>query len=304
MTNKEVINSGNTQLYNQIYCNFTPANSLGYNTCNNCNFTDIKPFSSIKQTSENNCNTNCDNNPACVAYTYNTSSGICDNFNNFPNGINYNSPGNNSGYSVKGTYNFNSLNSQQQNNVKVKCADQFLNNTYIKNNNIEIANCLKINESGKNTVFNIDPTCLYNIYQQNKLPVNKFNQANYNIGNVNVNTITDPVIDKYMNEYNSFTVSNVQNININNKLNEFNPTPIIDNTGELYKQYKSTVGLSTIPLNFSLLPLNRSLGIDTKEGMEYFENENMDKVNKFKFIPILLIIFIIFIILFYVFKKK
>lgn len=298
MSSKEVLNTGNTQLYNQIYCNFIPTNSLGFNTCNNCNFTDVKPFSSIKQTSENNCNTNCDNNPSCVAYTYNSTTGICDNYNKFPNGINYNSPGNNSGYSVKGTYDFNSLNIDQQKNVKVKCADQFLNNTYIKNNNIEIAKCLNINNSGSNTIFSIDPTCLNNIYQQNNLPVNKFNQANYNNGAVNVNAITDPVIDKYMNEYNSFTVSKVQNININNKLNELNPIPVMNNNSELYNQYKNTVAFSSLPLNFSLMPLNRSLGIET------FESQNMDKVNKFKFIPILLIIFIIFIILFYVFKKK
>lgn len=298
MSNNEIINSGTTQLYNQIYCNFLPKNSLGFNTCTNCNFTDVKPFSSTQQSSENNCNTNCSNNPVCVAYTYNTSSGNCDNFNQYPNVINYSSSGNNSGYSLNGTYDFNSLNSQQQDNVKVKCADQFLNNTYIGNNNIEIANCLSIGSSGSNTVFNVNPSCLSNIYQQNNLPINGVNQSNYNNGSINTNTITDPVIDKYMNEYKAFTVADVQNININNKLSELSPTPNIDNHGVLYDKYKSTMKISSLPLFASFKSLDKALGI------EKFENQNMNTINKFKFIPILLIIFIIFIILFYVFKKK
>ena len=100
MSAKQIINSGNTQLYNQVYCNFMPTNSLGFNTCTNCNFTDIKPFSSTQQSSESSCNTACSNNPVCVAYTYNTQNGNCDNFNSYPNVINYNSSNNNSGYFI------------------------------------------------------------------------------------------------------------------------------------------------------------------------------------------------------------
>jgi hypothetical protein len=294
MSANKIINSGNTQLYNQVYCNFIPTNSLGFNTCTNCNFTDIKPFTSTQQSSENSCNTACSNNPVCVGYTYNTQTGNCDNFNVYPNVINYNASNNNSGYYVNGSYDYNSLSSQQQNNVKVKCADQFLNNLYIGNNNIEIANCISVTNSGSNTLLNVDPTCL----NSKGINTNTVNQANYNLGNISTTTISDPTIDKYMSEYNSFTTADVQNININNKLSEYNKNPIIDNSNILYNKYRETVEDTAIPLKASLKDLNKALGI------ERFENEKINTINKLKIIPLLLIIFIIFIILFYVFKKK
>jgi hypothetical protein len=289
----KVINKGDEQLYNQIFCSFLSNNS-GYNKCQNCMFKYTKPFSSINLSSENSCETNCTNNPTCVAYTYNIKSGNCDSFNAYPNVIDYdNATDINSGYSLKGSYDFNDLDEEQQSNIQVKCADQFLNDKYIKNNNIELKNCLKIDNSGYGTLFKIDPTCLYNIYNDNNLNVNEVNTASYIPGSINKSTISDPIIDNYLSRYNAFNVASVQNININNKLNQNSGS---NNSNSLLYKYIPTVKKSGAPLEKSLLQINKSLGI------EKFENEHM--INQFKIIPILLIIFIIFIILFYVFKKK
>ena len=224
---QEVITLGNTQLYNNIFCNFEPTNN-GFSTCTDCNFDIQNAYQTTTQSSAQDCQNACSGQPNCTAYSFNTSSGQCSQYSTFPNQIN-GAAGIDSGYSLNFPFDYNNLNSQQQNNVQVKCGDQYLNNYYINNNNVEIADCMSISNSGSNTLLNVDPECLYNIYQTNGLPTSILNETTYQENSAySPMSKSDPVIDKYIGNYEDYITANVQIQNLTptgkntNNLNTYN----------------------------------------------------------------------------------
>lgn len=286
---QEIINSGNTQLYNNIFCNFVPTNN-GFNTCTNCNFDVTNATKTSTQDGSQDCLNSCSSQSNCVAYSYNNSNGSCSEYSTFPNQINT-ANGIDSGYSLNFPYDYTTLSSQQQNNVQVKCGDQYLNNYYINNNNVEIADCITISNSGSNTLLDVDPECLYNIYQENGIQTNVVNESTYQENSsYSPKSKSDPTIDTYMAEYDAYITTNVQLTNLSpqgtntNNLNSYNQT------------YKDSMEKTFDPVLKSDMKVINSIGI-----IEKFDNNKLNTNNTLLFI---ILIVLIIIILFYVFRKK
>jgi len=311
--------NGFNQLYNQIFCDlFQSTTYNGFVKCNDCNFS-YSNSDNVVTTSptggEQECLNLCANNQYCTSYTFkgydsgNTDSNNCTLYglnNQYPIGINHNVNGNYSGYAVttpKASYDYNNLNSDQQENVKLKCSNQYLNNVFTpKSPSIDISSCINFTTENNTSVFDTNPECVYNIYSQNGIPVNEINATNYtNSNKLNTGSTGDPNISNYQNTFNEYNRLKQQNSNINNQLSV--------NDNKNFSQYLSTVNNNYNTLSNSFLKnidtqgnelidlsakINKSIG----GNIEGFENKN----NNTLLLLILLIFVLIF--LFFVFKKK
>lgn len=291
MSNQEVLNMGDNQLYNQIYCDLFPTNN-GFYQCQNCNFGSQSEWQTSNQSNEQNCLNACYNDPRCTSYTYNASNGLCTEYISFPTQINNNVSGINSGYSLtKFGYDYNNLTSQQKSNVQVKCADQFLNNYYTPDTNVDISSCITVGTSGSNTTLKVEPQCLYDLYKANNIPTSVDNLSNYSNGNqYNIETISDPVIDQYSQTYNNYldskvTISNLETAN-NAGLNALIKS---DQT-----EFDKSVALSSRDLVQPIKSTNQALGINVNESFSNMNSSNNMIMMKLFTLLIIIIIFIIF----------
>jgi hypothetical protein len=311
--------NGYNQLYNQIFCNlFQSTTNNGFSTCDNCNFSynNANNVLSTSSTSgEQSCLNSCKSNPYCTAYTFqgnnsgNTSGQNCTLYglnNSYPTQINSNVIGSYSGYDItppKANYNYNNLNSEQQQNVQFKCSNQFLNNTFTpKKPDINLSSCITFSNQNNNTEFNTDPECVFNVYEQNKIPVKIKNVANYtNLNGINTASVGDPNITNYENSYNQYNTLKEQNSSINQQLSssdnanypQYFQTLTNDNQ-TLFNDFLGNIEGQGGQLSDLSLQINQSIG----GNIEGFENKNNNKL-----LIIILIIFVL-IFIFFVFKKK
>jgi hypothetical protein len=291
----KLLNRGDGQLYNSIFCNLITTDN-GFYKCKDCGFPNIKPCTTKKLDSEDLCLKECSGDKACTSYTYNESSGKCMLYNNFPNKINKSSSGNNSGYTLKGTYDYKVLTDKQNDNVRFKCAEQILNDKFIKNNDIEIIDCLQINDDDTNTELTVDPKCLYKIYKDNDLKTETIDNTSY-IGSTKGKN--DSVIDKYDCNYKKYYQLKVQNQNKINKIrtNDKNSAISIDQIHN--PVYISSMDKTADPLLISLQKINNTL-----EVVENFDNKQIESTNTNFFIIVIFIVLIFIIISFFSIKNK
>ena len=291
------LNTGFTQLYNEIFCNLFQTNN-GFIQCKKCNFGKQAIYNQSTESSEQNCLNSCNNESRCTSYTYdnNAQTKNCTQYITFPH-QRYETQSNiNSGYNVrKFTYNFNKLSGTQKKNVALKCTDQFLNNYFIPNKNIDLKSCIKNNETSNLTNINIDPECIYNIYQKNGLNPAVVNQSNYENNSI-MESKSDPVIDEYQKIYNEFIIKQVQNSNINNNLESINPNKNIDNSIILSEDNSSSTNINIKSIGENII---NTIGIT-----ESFENYNETKINYCNILIILFILSIIVILIMYLFRNK
>ena len=304
MSNTPVLNSGNNNMYNEIYCGLFPLDN-GYKTCQNCNYGNLSVLKTLTSNGERDCQSNCTTNKACTSYSFNTNSSNnnCTLYNTFPQQTVNNVPNINSGYTLtKFGFNYNNLTDKQKVNVQQKCANQYINNTFTKDSpNVDLTQCLNINTNfNQNTIFKMDSQCVFNAYKNNNLKPKVINSTYNNIG-INISNQTDPKIDnqqQYYNQYydyknNSYQLSDQLNLG-NTFLSQDNN--VSDNNNTLYDNYPNTLN-NNIMMNDINSNISDILGIK-----EDFENmNNMNNKNNCLFI-ILIILLILFI--FYVFKKK
>jgi hypothetical protein len=290
---QEVLITGNNQLYNPLFCNLYPTNN-GFVTCDNCTLSGPNNvLNHSNQGGYQDCLNACKSNGYCTSYNYNTSDGTCTQFKDFPTGLNNNVPNQSAGYNISSPFSFdyNNLSSEQKRNAKIKCGDQFLNNQYINDNNIEIASCISVSDSGTNSILNTDPACLYNIYKKNNLATNQvYTKSLIENDKYKLNATRDAKIDDYQLNYNEYIDSNVQKKNIDS-LDSHTSSSIIDPNYNLLMQKTLEPILKTTS--------NVSSIINSKES---FENKGKNVYNYNNYIIlilILIIIFIIFSILFY-----
>lgn len=306
MSNTKILTSGYNELYNEIYCNLFK-NDSGYKQCQNCNFGNLQVWKNVDSTGEVDCMTQCTNDPRCTSYSYNTTTQNhnCTKYIGFPTQVVQNIPNINSGYSLtKFKFDFNNLTPDQQENIQYKCGNQFINNTFTQEHpNVDLTECLSINNSGQISQLNMDPQCVFNSYLQNNLPVNIKNTELYTDTLANGQAIvnkSDPVIDNQYQSYQQYYTSKNNNLELNKELignygNTFSESDQIVsvNNDMLYNNFPNTLN-KNLSLTQTNSMISSALGI--QEG---FDNQN--KKNNFMFI-ILLIFLILF--LFYVFKKK
>jgi hypothetical protein len=301
-----VLTSGYNELYNEIYCNLFPRND-GYKKCSNCNYGNATVWQTVTSSGQQDCQNKCTDDARCTSYSYNTrqSNNNCTKYISFPDTITRNVPNINSGYSLtRFPFDFSNLTNVQKENVKNKCANQYLNNTFTPENpEVNFTECLLLNNRNNISELNVDPKCVFDTYKQNNLLTNIINHEVYNNTLSNGSEITkktDPIIDtQYTNYQNYYKFKNNNLDNNKNLMNNINNTfSDIDNnlSNENTNLEKNIINkLQNNPMiKESNILISDSIGI--KEG---FDNQN--KKNNFMFI--ILIVFLI-LFLFYVFKKK
>lgn len=217
------LNKGMTQLYNEIFCDLYKTTN-GFNQCKDCTFDEQIVYKKTTESSEQSCLNTCSNEPRCTSYSYDFTKKTdnCSQFITFPN-LRYKGVKNiNSGYDVsKFGYKFTDLSESQKKNVALKCSDQFLNNTFLPNKNIELVKCIsQDNDDDSNfSKINVDPKCIYDLYNSNGMNPPKVNRVNYIDSPVLSISQGDEIIDNRMNIYNNFLQKQIGNSNINNYLN-------------------------------------------------------------------------------------
>jgi hypothetical protein len=315
--------NGDNNLYNPIYCtNLVPTNN-NFITCQNCNFGDGIVTNTSTQSGEQNCLNACSSNDMCTSYSYDSSqsSNNCTQYSSFPTEMLGGVNNVNSGYSLNFGNDYNDLSSSKQGNVQSRCASQFLNNLFVNNNNVDFGSCVTTSNSSGITNFNVDPQCLFNIYETNDLNPTIINNATYNTNTQYTSPQSDTIIDNYQYKYDDYITEQIQKSNLSNKLekewllkdsnktyqqtlNQQNNTlktdyinsikDILDNDLTYNKNIDNAVsdGIST---NY--------LSLSASNAIEGFENQNkrQGKIQKFL---ILFFILILIIFLFYIFKKK
>lgn len=317
--NKEILNSGYNNMYNQIFCNIFPLNN-GFKTCENCNFGDgMSLLNTNTAQSSQNCLIKCKNNEKCTSYTYNNVSknDNCNLYYSFPTGIVNNVPNISSGYDLtKFTYNYNNLNSQQQQNVQYKCANQYMNNIYTEQNkDLDLGSCLTINNDNQSTFFKYNPECVYNIYKSNNVlsSANVKNLSQYNGNKDFENAKHDYEIENRQKNYNDYLNAKIQNYNINYKLKstdkdyvQYNES-VRENNKNLYNDFLNIKQVNADNLKNLTKNINENIGSKNKiEGFDVgynIEYENGKKMN-ILIIFLLIILLIIFLFSFNILKKK
>jgi hypothetical protein len=252
------------------------------------------------QSTENNCLEKCKDDKWCTSYSFDISNGQCTEYTNFPSTIVNNINGINSGYNLSVSYNYNSLTPDQQNVVRTKCTNQYLNDKFIpKNPHVDLSSCFTINnpESSTSTI-STNAQCLYNIYNSEGIPVKIKDNSNY-IDNPSFTTSkSDSIIDNYETGFNNYTsdqnkISNINNIltPLDSENSEYNEM-VNQTNSTVYNQYISTINNKSDQINSYSDNINRRI------GLENFENEYNNNIykNSAKFI----ILFIIILFLWYI----
>jgi len=314
----DILNKGFNQLYTPIFCNFMPTNN-NFNTCSNCNFgSELNINNQSNTNGENACLNSCKNNNTCTSYSYNTTNGKCTEYSDFPTQI-YTGVNNvNSGYNLGFPFDYNSLDQDQQNNIQEKCALQFTNNIFTPKNQIDLSNCLNIENNGDSAVnLNYDPQCIYGKYKSNNINLGSYIDESYIINNDLTQSVSDPLLDKYKTKYESYIKDKVQLSNLNNSMSNYDQTNapnyfnnVHENNNILGNQYLQTINnemnplvslTEQIPKKIELInvPLIKSI-----ESLESFENNNnLNNGNNFiKFTIFIIIILIIFTIIYNICK--
>jgi hypothetical protein len=246
--NKGVLNSGFNQLYNQVFCKqLSPTGQ--FIKVPNSTLEGVTGNPNNKSQDESQCLAICSGDPNCTAYTFDSTLGSntynCTLFRNkFPTAINSNQAGKNSGYSLQFSYDYRTLNDAQKKNVRQKCVNQYLNNTFKKLNNVDLTSVLKFEPGTYNSVkINTDPSLLYDLYNKNGIKTNiDANQTYINIQDKPVLTArSDPIIDNYKQRYNTYMQNQAIAANVKNVISTANS----DSTSLLQDLHNSSKNVTT-----------------------------------------------------------
>jgi len=335
--------SGDQNLYNPLFCDLlTTTSTDGFVTCDNCDFGNQTKFgASITKSNASECLKACNSEPHCTSYRFDNSKNKdnCDQYISFPSSINKNVNNINSGYSTtKFKYNYETLNPSQKNNVKQKCMSQYLNNTAQPGKDIDLSKCFTISSDYRSggqyhpysnwacmtrghcgrswteptindTVLHFDEKCIYDTYKANGIDVGLKNTSIY-IDNPDHQEYTrstrDQTIDNYQQSYKTYTDSQHQITDINNRLSSDDRD---------FPGYNNTVNTNNSSLqtnyNNSIKGYGDNLKVRTKDIVdkigiiENFDNENniMMCSNNIKMLVLLVILLLLFAIIFLIRKK-
>ena len=306
-----------------------PLCSEGYTFDNSTGNSRCIPTSS-SALGQSGCQTLCYNDPYCSSYNYNGNNSECILNNAVPNQI-MKTPdsGINSGYSIDYNYDYTSLSNGQQNNVQMRCANQYLNNTFMASKYQDLSSCITIRDGsssysdsdmsskllgistdGKSTMFDVDPKCFYDklisdsSYKPNIVD-NSIYIENPNLPNAGKSK-SDPNIDSYKKEFDEYNRKlkmarskdspSVQNISNSNKLKGSYIDSITDKTNTIASNQNNIYR----DLDGKIIQT-----VDHRENKKNMHIEHFDnKLSTYQIISIVLIIIILINIIFFIFKKK
>jgi hypothetical protein len=304
-SNTPILIQGRDNLYDPLFCNLINETN-GFYTCQDCELTygSNPDGTSIRTLSDSNsngildCQTRCQQDTACKAYSY--SNLKCKTYANIPSSINTNVPGTSSGYLLDIPYDYNNIinDSSRAEEVKLRCANQYLNNVYNLNNlDLIQSNTLTLNDNGDTTHFTIDPQTLYNLYNNNGLNNKTQVQRVVNHASNPIQTQSDSIIDSYKKQYDNYNSKQNQISDINNNLKSGDI-----NTNTMNYLNKINSQNSTLGNNYSNNLKNKQTYLNNYTEKIIDTIENFENNNHTKFFLFLLII--IFLLLFMVFLKK
>jgi hypothetical protein len=296
----------NKREYKPIFCDSLLERTT-IEKCNYCNYPNLKPYLLTMEKNSLDCSNKCINNKnICKSYIYNKDK-VCNLYNRLPYNIiskedkcSYKVRDDecNSGYIKKYKEDYNTLSENNKNEIKLKCASQFLNKKFVANKKIDLKDCLKVfNNNNNNTEFYVDPQCLFDKYS-----VNKHNTEINDIDiykDPNITNKTDTNIDVYNYNYNMYMNAKreTENKNYEDKVKNINQNVSSDHNYK--KNYNNAMDNMFNPIIDSHNRIDKRLGI-----VEKFNAEQMRNVHRSFLIIILFSIFIFFIISFYTIKKK
>lgn len=286
------------RFYKPIFCDSLLEERTTFEQCKDCNYPNLKPYLISIEKKELDCSNKCNKyNNTCKSYSYHSDKS-CKLYNRLPNinTINYRAKGTNSGYIKKYKDNYNNLSEDKKNEIKLKCASQYLDKKFVINKNIDLKDCLKV-INNKDTELYVDPQCLFNKYNKNnRKPIIK-NVDIYK--NDNIINKTDQRMNIYDYNYKMYmnTKKETKNKNNNDKIKNINQSVSHDHN---YKNnYSNSMNNMFNPIIDSYDRIDKRLGI-----FEKFNANQMRNVHRSFLIIILFSIFIFFIISFYTIKKK
>ena len=294
---KPVILSLNTgsgdKLFNQRYCNILPTKN-SYITCNNCTFDNkyLKngKYKEIIYKNQNQCFNNCNKDIKCTGYTYNYKNKKCTKYSGYPRDT-IKSKNINSGYilNIKRPLHYNRLSKKAQENIKKKCAGQYLNLQY-RNIHSDLTNCIKkISNKNKKTSVEIDKKCAFKSLDRPKTVRKYIFKTSF------PNSRKDPNIDNAHKVYKQYTVLRKKNkkalTSLQNKQDKNSNYESIKNT---YNSNLDKIGTKmsdkqTNKQNKIKEKISKLIGI--KEGFISETNNN----NNILYIVLLIIMFIFII---------
>lgn len=301
---KGVLNTGFNQLYNQVFCKQLYPNSQFISIPNSTFGPNLKGTPNNVTSKESDCLENCLKDDYCTAYTYDKTLGSnslnCTLYrNNFPNEIISGSPGKNSGYSLQFSYDYNSLTDDQKKNVQQKCVNQYLNNINFPGQNIDLTSAIKFKKYDYDTTnISTDPSILYKLYSQNGIPTKILSQPTYVLDAVNVNmkSISDPVIDNYSRSYDTFMQNQAISANVQNVVKTANPDN--DNLIQTLQTSNSDITDEYITGRIKVMD-DIEKSVVSQIGNEKFTNK-IDSESIYEFNYNIVLVIIILIIIFFI----
>lgn len=319
--NKGVLNSGYNQLYNQVFCKQLFVDSQ-FIKLSNSTLEGVTGTPNNKSSNEMECLATCSSDPNCTAYTFDTTKGSntynCTLYRNqFPTAINSNKSGKNSGYSLQFSYDYRTLTDNQKKNVRQKCVNQYLNNTFKNLNNVDLTPALKFKPSTFTSVkIETDPQVLYDLYNRNGIKTTISPQEKYEIikDNPVLSSRSDPIIDNYKQRYNTYMQNQAISANIKNIIASANT----DSTDLLHELQVSSENITSQYIkgeeknmdnisDYILKEINNGGSLESKEGFSNKVDSESTKIIGFNYnillIGIILII-IIAIIVYIIFNIK
>ena len=316
LTNAKLKNSVDDYLYTYIFSDLFPQGDANkFINTNNSSFKfESIPQSQIKElNSANDCLNTCKNMKSCTSYSYDQKNNLCYHYKYiFPQNIYENVPNVVSGYNLNYPFDFNLLNDNQQNVIRTSLSNTFLKNNFSLNENINIKNCLNIDNNGEKTVFKTDAKCIYDTLNKNNIKVNQiFEEDKYNEKTEYIYS-NDSFYNKIKNSFFDELSKFINSLNISDYIKEYIPPPkpneinvqnkpivISDKTKD--EKTEASIKDNMIPTNvFKSLSNNIIYTIDGNKIEKFTNNQlnNPFKNNHYFFIFIIGILFIIAILYF------
>jgi hypothetical protein len=193
--------------------------------------------------------------------------------------------------------NFNKLNRNAKTRIQKEISNKYINNYF--NTNLDYSNCLSVKNNNSKTNINLDPKCVYNMYNNIGRGSEKFIPKYTNNSKINEKSISNKRLDNYYKLRTDQTNAKSNIIALNAKNNGLSESQIRLNNKQKSNLKKSVKAIQDKQNMFYEDILN-SVGT-SNEIIESFSNYESNSQKKF-FVFMIIILSILFII-FYCCKR-
>ncbi len=298
----------NTNLYDHIFSGLYQEPDM--KRAENSNFNDMKAYKTTTTTGEGDCSNSCNNDTYCTSYKYNTinNDNNCILYKTFPSEIIHTKPNENVGYKTNYSVNFDKLNGNAKTRIQKEITNKYINNYF--NTNLDYSSCLSVkNESSskgssynnwiQKTNINLDPKCVYNMYNNIGRGSEKFIPKYTNNSKIDEKSVSNKRLDNYYKLRTDQTNAKSNIVALNSKNDGLSESQVALNNRQKSNLKKSAEAINNRQ-NMFYEDISSSIGSsDTIE--EPFSNYESGSQNKF-FI-FMIIILSILLMIFYCCKK-